>query len=303
MAFGPRSALAGCVDAATQRVGVPVTTSGQPDGLLVRPRASPGERFQLSISIEALGARVTLGAEPLSAAYSQSLSEQFEEDELAHLQETLAATVDGVHAFRIERSTVNVVVSLRPGGSSDGDDLSRLEELLVVLLGVAARPYERTDFPEYFLPARRRPRIDIAAEEVEQSYDPQLQRESTNEHRETENAVIARLLDLGLRPFDGSVDIQFDLGWRAHGGGFWVCEVKSTAWSEQEQFRLGLGQVVEYRHRLTEATSQQWRAMLVLSRPCVGFENRGIAASVGVTLVDGPPFELPDEATQWSDRA
>lgn len=299
MAFGPRSALASRVDAATQRVGLPVTTSGHPDGLLVRPRATPGEGFQLTVLTEALGARVALDAEPLAAAYSRSLSEQFEAEELEHLESTLRASVDGVHAFTINRSTVNIVVSLRP--SSSGGDLDRLEELLVVLLGVASRPYERFDFPGYFLPARRRPMVALGAEAVDQVYDPVLQRKSTNEHRDTENSVIAELLARGLRPFNGSGTIQFDLGWRAHDGGLWVCEVKSTACSEQEQFRLGLGQVIEYRHRLNEQTPERWNAILVLSRSCVEPKNQEIAASVGVALVDGPPFDLPDEPAEWSD--
>jgi len=301
MAFGPRNALASRVDAATQRVGVLVTTSGYPDGLLVRPRANPGEGFQLTVSTEALGARVALNAEPLAAAYSRSLSEQFEAEELEHLESTLHASVDRVHAFTINRSTVNIVVSLRPGSS--GGDLDRLEELLVVLLGVAARPYELSEFPEYFLPARRRPMVAMGAEVVDHVYDPQRQRESTNEHRDTENSVIAELLARGLRPFNGSEIIQFDLGWRAHDGELWVCEVKSTAWSEQEQFRLGLGQVIEYRHRLNEQMPERWNAILVLSRSSVEPKNREIAASVGVTLVDGPPFDLPDEPAQWSDGA
>lgn len=299
MAFGPRNALASRVDAATLRVGLPVTISSHHGGLLVRPRASPGERFQLTVSTEALGARIALDAEPLAAAYSRSLSEQFEAEELEHLKSTLRTSVDDVHAFILNRSTVNIVVSLRPGANDE--DLDRLEEVLVVLLGVAARPYERSDFPGYFLPARRRPMIAIGAEANDHFYDPQLQRESTNEHRDTENTVIAELLVRGLRPFDGSGTIQFDLGWRAHDGGLWVCEVKSTAWSEQEQFRLGLGQVIEYRHLLNERTGERWNAVLVLSRPCVEPRNREVAASVGVMLLDGSPFDLPSEPVHWSD--
>lgn len=302
MPFGPRSALVACVDGAIRRVNAPVTVSGEPAGFVLRPDAPSGERFSLEVTTEALGARVVLSAEPLSVAYTHSLAELYAEGDRADLAsriEEIGATVEGL---ALGSTRVDVSASLAPSADAELSDLARLEELLVLLLGVALSPYERAGLPHHFLPATRRSMISVASEQKRHTYDAAGQLESTNEHRQTENALIDRLLASGLSPFNGPLAIQFDVGWVDGDGRHWVCEVKSTVERPQEQFRLGLGQVAEYRHRLRREHGHCWHAVLVLTRRSHSPWNADIAASIGVALVDGPPFDPPVDPLSWGQH-
>lgn len=80
-------------------------------------------------------------------------------------------------------------------------------------------------------------------------YDPSERDRSTQFHRSLENWLIVTLRDAGVEPLDPAGEPFFDLAWSIEGMLF-VCEVKSSANSEVHQLRLGLGQILQYRHLL-----------------------------------------------------
>jgi hypothetical protein len=81
-------------------------------------------------------------------------------------------------------------------------------------------------------------------------YDPSERDRATQVHRSLENWLIAKLRDSGVEPLDPAGEPYFDLAWRA-GDGLHVCEVKSSANNPVHQLRLGLGQILQYRHMLS----------------------------------------------------
>jgi hypothetical protein len=97
-------------------------------------------------------------------------------------------------------------------------------------------------------PAVERPAGDQIASEV-WLYDPSERDRATQVHRSLENWLIAKLRDCGVEPLDPAGEPFFDVAWRS-GGTLHVCEVKSSANSPVHQLRLGLGQILQYRHML-----------------------------------------------------
>jgi hypothetical protein len=80
-------------------------------------------------------------------------------------------------------------------------------------------------------------------------YDPSERDRSTQVHRSLENWLMAQLRDAGVEPMDPAGEPYFDLAWVIDRH-LSVCEVKSSANSEVHQLRLGLGQIIQYRHML-----------------------------------------------------
>ncbi len=78
---------------------------------------------------------------------------------------------------------------------------------------------------------------------------------ATREHSDLQNEIAAALRSRSLEPQSpGLGEPQYDLVWRLPDGRVFVCEVKSAKSSNKsQQFRLGLGQVLEYRYRLEDA--------------------------------------------------
>jgi len=97
--------------------------------------------------------------------------------------------------------------------------------------------------------------------------NPDLSGRGWRAHARTLNALAAHLSGTGAVPLRPTPDgPQFDCAWEG-GGHWWVAEVKSvTDDNEAEQIRRGIGQVVDYRHALADATGSEVRAALVLER-------------------------------------
>lgn len=97
--------------------------------------------------------------------------------------------------------------------------------------------------------------------------DPAAVERGLRGHADTQNALAATLAAAGITPRSPKADEpNFDLAWRDHDVIF-VAEVKSiTPQNEERQLRLGLGQVLRYRNRLS-ASGQAVRAVLVCERP------------------------------------
>ncbi len=83
------------------------------------------------------------------------------------------------------------------------------------------------------------------------SVDPDIVDRGTRGHRRVQNLLADHLAELGLEPRSpGPLEPAYDLAWKK-GTELWVAEVKSlTKKNEERQLRLGLGQLLRYRHIL-----------------------------------------------------
>lgn len=99
--------------------------------------------------------------------------------------------------------------------------------------------------------------------------DPDLYGRGYTAHHATETALAEMLRSIGVEPRSpapGGV-AAFDLLWRFHGQVF-VAEVKSlTKANEERQLRLGLGQVLRYRHAVREHGEQADAVLVVECEP------------------------------------
>jgi hypothetical protein len=97
--------------------------------------------------------------------------------------------------------------------------------------------------------------------------DPALVERGLKGHADTQNALAHVLRHAGIEPRSRlPYEPNFDLAWEAKGTVF-VAEVKSiTDENEEEQLRLGLGQVLRYRHRLRGLGHEHVVAVLVPER-------------------------------------
>jgi hypothetical protein len=98
--------------------------------------------------------------------------------------------------------------------------------------------------------------------------DPALVERGLRGHADTQNELARVLRDAGLSPRSRLPhEPNFDLAWQAGDTAF-VAEIKSiTDDNEEEQLRLGLGQVLRYRHRLQRIGYSNVIAVLVPERP------------------------------------
>ncbi|RAO07821.1 hypothetical protein [Micromonospora noduli] len=90
--------------------------------------------------------------------------------------------------------------------------------------------------------------VDLPAQ---RSFDADAYRAGVSEHDRLCRALIDHLAAEGVRVGAGLNGVPVDLAWRDADGRQFIAEVKSVVGvNEVEQLRLGLGQVLEYRHRL-----------------------------------------------------
>jgi hypothetical protein len=108
---------------------------------------------------------------------------------------------------------------------------------------------------------------DVAVSQCDPfTIDPSLVERGVRGHRRTQNALAQYLRAHNVQPLPpGPGQPNFDLGWRI-GDHFFAAEVKSlTDANEERQLRLGLGQVLRYRHILSNSYSSA-TAVLVAER-------------------------------------
>lgn len=137
-----------------------------------------------------------------------------------------------------------------------------------------------TQRPEFRV---RNAAVVVAGAARGQRVDPDRTGRGVRAHRDLENWLATRVRAAGLDPVDARpVDPQFDLAWQ-DGHGLTVVEVKSlTAANEMAQMRLGLGQLLEYRHLL--GTSQPVRAVLFVERKPSATHWGDVCSKQGVSL-------------------
>ena len=128
--------------------------------------------------------------------------------------------------------------------------------------------------------------------------DPAIVERGLRGHADTQNELARVLRDAGLSPRSRLPhEPNFDLAWQAGDTAF-VAEIKSiTDDNEEEQLRLGLGQVLRYRHRLQRIGYLKVIAVLVPERPPRDLSWAELCHSLQVVLLHGDNL---DQAAQLS---
>jgi hypothetical protein len=116
--------------------------------------------------------------------------------------------------------------------------------------------------------------------------DPSLVERGLKGHADTQNELAQVLRGAGIEPRSHLPhEPNFDLAWTVDETVF-VAEIKSiTEENEEGQLRLGLGQVLRYRHRLEELGHRRVIAVLVAEREPCDPAWRSLCRSVGVALL------------------
>jgi hypothetical protein len=123
--------------------------------------------------------------------------------------------------------------------------------------------------------------------------DPALVERGLKGHADTQNELAQVLRQAGIEPRSRlPYEPNFDLAWEAHGTVF-VAEVKSiTDENEEEQLRLGLGQVLRYRHRLRGLGHDHVVAVLVPERTPHDRSWTDLCHELGVVLLGRDKIDL-----------
>jgi hypothetical protein len=115
---------------------------------------------------------------------------------------------------------------------------------------------------------------------------------ATAVHEATVGALLAHLSDQGVEVRSHAPGAPaFDAGW-SRGKDLFIAEVKSlTGAREDQQIRLGIGQVLDYAHQLRTAhPRRRLHPVLVLEKRPVDPRWSSLAQSVGIRLTWGPEF-------------
>lgn len=124
------------------------------------------------------------------------------------------------------------------------------------------------------------------------SVDPALVERGLRGHADTQNALARVLTGAGIEPRSRLPhEPNYDLAWQI-GNTVYVAEVKSTTdENEEEQLRLGLGQVLRYRHSLSRLGHVDVVAVLVPERDPRDDAWRELCSELGVVLMSGAELE------------
>lgn len=122
--------------------------------------------------------------------------------------------------------------------------------------------------------------------------DPVAVERATRAHSRIQNGLARFVADRGASPVSPLPDEpDFDVGWD-HAGVFFVAEVKSlTRDNEEQQLRLGLGQVLRYRQSLAKTKAIATKAILAVEHAPrdPGWEQ--LCQELDVLLI-WPPFKV-----------
>lgn len=140
-------------------------------------------------------------------------------------------------------------------------------------------------------PYRRAHARQLPDEREPFAVDPAVVERGLTGHVTTQNGLADALLARGITPRSPRGDEpNFDLAWQDNDI-VYVAEVKSiTDANEERQLRLGLGQVLRYRHLLGR-THPQVRGVLAAERAPRDATWQELCAALGIALVAGPNFE------------
>lgn len=121
--------------------------------------------------------------------------------------------------------------------------------------------------------------------------DPAVVERGLCSHADTQNALTGVLVAAGLLPRSPRADEpNFDLAWRRDSI-VYVAEVESiTPQNEERQLRLGLGQVLCYRHLLRQR-GYSVEAVLVAEHMPRDSSWEALCEHLGVLLISPPEFD------------
>lgn len=121
--------------------------------------------------------------------------------------------------------------------------------------------------------------------------DPDVIDRGNQGHASTQDALAAFLRENGIEPRSPIAgEPKVDLGWTLNDR-LWIAEVKSiTVSNEETQLRLGLGQVLRYRHELASKMGQKVVAVLVAEREPTDASWLALCESLAVILVSPASF-------------
>jgi len=111
-------------------------------------------------------------------------------------------------------------------------------------------------------------------------------------HEETVAALIAHLSRQNIEVRSHARNApRFDAGW-SRGNDVFIAEVKSlTGASEDQQIRLGIGQILDYAHQLTTMKSVvRVQPVLVLEKRPSSDRWQSVAKQSGIRLTWGPDY-------------
>ena len=156
----------------------------------------------------------------------------------------------------------------------------------------ALGPVQGTASPGLGAPYRQVPVTGLSGKWDPFTVDPALVERGLRGHKDTQNELASVLENAGIKPRRGlRPGPDFDLAWEKDGIIF-VAEVKSvTPENEEHQLRLGLGQVLRYRQRLSELGHDRVVAVLVPERQPHDPSWRKACEEVGVILLSRNEFE------------
>lgn len=136
-----------------------------------------------------------------------------------------------------------------------------------ITIGLAStytdRPADKHQFVQDYQPAIERytpPTLELI------EVDPERIARSRRAHNELQNRLATRIRESGLTPLSPKQGgPNFDIAWMSTDG-FYVAEIKSlTKENEESQLRLGLGQLLMYRHLLLQQY-EPVKALFVVER-------------------------------------
>jgi hypothetical protein len=159
---------------------------------------------------------------------------------------------------------------------------------------------ERAVSPGLGAPYRQVPATELPGSWDLFSVDPALVERGLRGHTDTQNELASVLSNAGIEPRRGlPPGPNFDLAWRKDGTVF-VAEVKSiTADNEEHQLRVGLGQVLRYRQRLSALGHDRVVAVLVPECPprdpswCELCQELGVVLLCRNELERAPALDMP----------
>ena len=132
--------------------------------------------------------------------------------------------------------------------------------------------------------------------------DPALVERGLKGHSDMQNALAQVLRQAGIEPRSSLPrEPNFDIAWETEGTVF-VAEVKSiTDDNEEEQLRLGLGQVLRYRHRLQGLGHDHVVAVLAPERAPRDCSWVELCHELGVVLLAKNEIESAPQLSRTSD--
>jgi hypothetical protein len=151
--------------------------------------------------------------------------------------------------------------------------------------GQPARPHQQPDSRELGAPYRTADEEVAVSERDPFPVDPALVERANRTHARTQNILATHLKQHGIEPRSPVPgEPNYDLAW-VRNGTTYVAEVKSlTAENEEKQLRLGLGQVLRYRHML-RARYGRAGGVIMLERKPTDENWQDLCTELGIKLL------------------